>query len=109
MREPENDRLILGGGLTGLSAGRVLASGGHRVKVFESDPHVGGLSKTIEKDGFRFDLGGHRFFTRDEKVDSFVRDLMGSELITVRRTSKIYMQNRLFDYPLKPLNAMFGL
>ena len=109
MSDPENDILILGGGLTGLSAGKVLACGGHRVKVFESDSTVGGLSKTIEKDGFRFDLGGHRFFTRDEKIDNFVRSLMDGELLTVHRTSKIYMQNKFFDYPLRPLNAMFGL
>jgi len=109
MSDPENDILILGGGLTGLSAGKVLACGGHRVKVFESDSTVGGLSKTIEKDGFRFDLGGHRFFTRDEKVDNFVRSLMDGELLTVHRTSKIYMQNKFFDYPLRPLNAMLGL
>jgi len=109
MNDPEKDILILGGGLTGLSAGKVLASVGHRVKVFESDSTVGGLSKTIEKDGFRFDLGGHRFFTRDEKIDNFVRSLMDGELLTVHRTSKIYMQNKFFDYPLRPLNAMFGL
>lgn len=109
MSDHENDILILGGGLTGLSAGKVLACGGHRVKVFESDSTVGGLSKTIEKDGFRFDLGGHRFFTRDEKIDNFVKSLMDDELLTVHRTSKIYMRNKFFDYPLRPLNAMFGL
>jgi protoporphyrinogen oxidase len=109
MSDPEKDILILGGGLTGLSAGKVLACGGHRVKVFESDSDVGGLSKTIEKDGFRFDLGGHRFFTRDEKINNFVRSLMDGELLTVHRTSKIYMRNKFFDYPLRPLNAMFGL
>jgi len=109
MSEREKDILILGGGLTGLSAGKVLACGGHRVKVFESDSDVGGLSKTIEKDGFRFDLGGHRFFTKDEKINNFVKSLMNGELLTVHRTSKIYMRNKFFDYPLRPLNAMFGL
>lgn len=109
MSDKTNDILILGGGLTGLSAGYVLSGAGHRVKVFESDATVGGLSKTIVKDGFRFDLGGHRFFTRDEKIDNFVRSLMDGELLTVHRTSKIYMRNKFFDYPLKPLNAIFGL
>ena len=104
-----NEILILGGGLTGLSAGCVLTRAGLNVKVFESDAEVGGLSKTIEKDGFRFDLGGHRFFTRDRQVDEFVRDLMGGELISVSRTSKIYLRRRYFDYPLKPMNAIFGL
>ena len=109
MNGSKDDILIFGGGLSGLAAGSVLTKAGRPVKVFERDADVGGLSKTIEKDGFRFDLGGHRFFTRDEKIDRFVRELMGSELITVQRSSKILLQGKYFDYPLKPLNAMFGL
>ena len=104
-----NKILILGGGLTGLSAGYVLTKAGLKVKVFESDSSVGGLSKTIIHNGFRFDLGGHRFFTKDRKLNNFVKELMGKELISVPRKSKIYMQNKYFDYPLKPLNAIFGL
>ena len=109
MKDQKNDVLILGGGLTGLSAGFVLSKAGRKVKVFENDAEVGGLSKTIVKNGFRFDLGGHRFFTRDKKIDEFVRTLMGGELVSVRRTSKIYMRGKYFDYPLKPVNAIFGL
>jgi protoporphyrinogen oxidase len=101
--------VVLGGGLTGLAAGCVLTRTGRRVRVFEKDAVVGGLSKTIVKEGFRFDLGGHRFFTKDERLNSFVQDLMGDELISVRRTSKIYMGGKYFDYPLRPLNALFGL
>ena len=104
-----NEILILGGGLTGLSAGYVLTKAGLKVKVFESDSSVGGLSKTIIHNGFRFDLGGHRFFTKDRELNNFVKELMGKELISVPRKSKIYMQNKYFDYPLKPLNAIFGL
>jgi protoporphyrinogen oxidase len=104
-----NDIVILGGGLSGLSTGYVLSNAGFSVKVYERDSVVGGLSKTIDKNGFRFDLGGHRFFTRDEQIDAFVRDLMGNELLTVQRSSKIYLRNKYFDYPLKPINAMFGL
>jgi protoporphyrinogen oxidase len=105
----QNTTVILGGGLTGLSAGYVLSRAGISVKVFERDSVVGGLSKTIVKDGFRFDLGGHRFFTKDARIDGFVRTLMKDELLSVNRTSKIYMRNNFFDYPLKPFNAMFGL
>ena len=105
----KNDILILGGGLTGLSAGYVLTKAGLSVKVFESDSSVGGLSKTIIHNGFRFDLGGHRFFTKDRELNDFVKALMGEELISVPRKSKIYMRNKYFDYPLKPLNAIFGL
>jgi len=104
-----NDIVILGGGLSGLSAGHVLTDAGFTVGVYERDSVVGGLSRTIERNGFRFDLGGHRFFTADERINAFVRDLMGSELLTVRRSSKIYLRNKYFDYPLKPVNAMFGL
>ena len=77
--------------------------------MYESGPAVGGLSRTIEKNGFRFDLGGHRFFTRDIEIEEFVRQLMGSELLSVHRSSRIYMREKYFDYPLKPFNAMFGL
>jgi protoporphyrinogen oxidase len=107
--DPGESVIVLGGGLAGLSAGYVLTQAGRRVKLFESDPAVGGLSKTVVKDGFRFDLGGHRFVTKDERVDKFVGDLMEGELISVSRTSKIYMRSKFFDYPLKPLNAIFGL
>jgi protoporphyrinogen oxidase len=109
MSDSQNDTFILGGGLTGLSAGYVLTRAGLRAQVFESDSTVGGLSKTIEKNGFRFDLGGHRFFSKNAKTNSFVKDLMAEELLSVHRTSKIYMRNKFFDYPLKPLNAIFGL
>jgi protoporphyrinogen oxidase len=109
MDKSSNDTVILGGGLAGLSAGYVLTQAGERVKIFESGSTVGGLSRTVVKEGFRFDLGGHRFFTKDERIDTFVRRLMEEELISVSRTSKIYMRNKFFDYPLKPLNAIFGL
>ncbi len=106
----ENDSmLVLGGGLTGLSAAYMLAKAGFGVKVFESDSAVGGLSKTVVHGGFRFDLGGHRFFTRDRKIDDFVRGLMDGELVSVRRASKIYLRGKYFDYPLRPFNAIFGL
>lgn len=103
------DVLILGAGLAGLSSGYVLTKAGFNVNVYERDAAVGGLSKTIEKNDFRFDLGGHRFFSKDAEIETFVRDLMGSELVSVHRSSKIYMRNKYFDYPLKPLNAVAGL
>jgi protoporphyrinogen oxidase len=101
--------IILGGGLAGLSAGFTLAGAGIPVSVLESDNTVGGLSKTIIQNDFRFDLGGHRFFTKDARIDSFVRELLGGDFLTVPRKSKIYMHGKFFDYPLKPSNAVFGL
>jgi protoporphyrinogen oxidase len=105
----DNDIVILGGGLTGLSAGHVLTSSGRGVKLYERDHSVGGLSRTIVKGAFRFDLGGHRFVTADTVIDTFVRTLMAEELVAVPRSSKIYLRGKYFDYPLRPLNAVFGL
>ncbi len=109
MAQRKEEMVIIGGGLTGLSAAHVLAGAGFKVRVFERDAAVGGLSKTIVRNGFRFDLGGHRFFTKNVKVDGFVRDLMKAELVSVPRKSKIFLRNKYFDYPLKPFNAVFGL
>ncbi len=103
------DCLILGGGLAGLAAGRALTQAGRRVQVLESGDATGGLARTVAHDGFRFDLGGHRFFTRDTHVERFVRELLGDELVTVPRTSRIYLRGKWIEYPLRPMNALFGL
>jgi protoporphyrinogen oxidase len=101
--------VVFGGGLAGLSAGYALTRRSRNAMVFEADSSVGGLSKTLEMDNFRFDIGGHRFHTKKRDIEELVRTLMGDELATVSRKSKIFMRNRLFDYPLRPANAMFGL
>ncbi len=107
--EREKTIIVAGGGLTGLSAGYSLTKAGFRVKVIERDAFVGGLSRTVVHNGFRFDLGGHRFFTKNEETNKLVKELMDGEMVSVPRKSKIFLRNRYFDYPLKPLNALFGL
>ncbi|MBI4697470.1 MAG: FAD-dependent oxidoreductase [Nitrospirae bacterium] len=107
--DEENNTVILGGGLAGLSAGLTLTKAGRPVLVFESSPDVGGLSKTVIHGDFRFDLGGHRFLTKDKKIERFVLDLLDGEFLNVSRKSKIFMRNKFFDYPLRPSNAIFGL
>lgn len=107
--DKNNSNIIFGGGLAGLSAGYSLVKAGQPVTVFESDSVVGGLSRTVRHGDFRFDLGGHRFFTKNEQTNRFVRDLLEGEYVTVPRKSKIFLQNKFFDYPLKPSNALFGL
>ncbi len=109
MDKSSSDIIIIGGGLTGLSAGTLLSREGRRVSVFEADSAVGGLSKTIVRGEFRFDLGGHRFITDNPAIDAFVKDLMADELVTVPRSSKIYLRGKYFDYPLKAANAVFGM
>jgi len=99
----------MGGGLTGLSAGYILAKAGLGVTVFEHDATLGGISKTIEHHGFRFDIGPHRFFTKEARLEAFVKDLMEDELIVVPRKTRIFIRGKYFDYPLEPVNAVFGM
>lgn len=101
--------LVFGGGLAGLSAGYHLARAGTKTALFEADSVLGGLSRTIISGPFRYDIGGHRFHTRDESIETLVRDILGDELERVARSSKIFMRERFFDYPLKPANAIMGL
>ncbi len=109
MKHCKDDVLVLGAGLAGLSAGLALAKAGLGVKVIEREPGVGGLARTIAHGPFRFDLGGHRFFTPTKTVERLVQDLLGPEGVTVHRKSQIFLRNRYIDYPLRPFNAMSGL
>jgi len=100
---------ILGAGISGLTAGYVLTKHGRAVTIFEAEDSVGGASKTLSYNGFRFDLGGHRFYTKKEEINSFVKEIMGDELMEVSRVSKIYLDGKMFNYPLTPSNAFFHM
>ncbi|GMQ87501.1 MAG: NAD(P)/FAD-dependent oxidoreductase [Gammaproteobacteria bacterium] len=105
-----NEVIILGAGLAGLGAGYALSrsSSGTDMLVIEADKTVGGLAKTVNYRGFRFDLGGHRFKTSNPKTEHLIRQVLKNELLVVGRSSKILLRDKYFDYPLKPLNAIFG-
>src|SRR5438477_10494376 len=92
---------ILGGGPAGLTAGYLLGKAGGKVVVLEADDQVGGLAKTVEVDGYRFDLGGHRFFTKSVEVDTLWHEILGDEFLRRPRMSRIYWNNRYLDYPLR--------
>jgi protoporphyrinogen oxidase len=100
--------VVLGGGLAGLAAGQALAAAGRSVAVFERDARVGGLARTLEHRGQRFDLGGHRLLTDSERVCALVREVVREPLLQVPRSSKILLRGRYVDYPLRPLNAVTG-
>ena len=106
-----NDHVVvIGAGPAGLTAAYVLAQKTNaHITVLESDEMVGGISRTVQYKGYRFDLGGHRFFTKIAPVQRMWKETLGSELITVPRLSRIFYNGRYFDYPLKPLNALSGL
>ena len=100
---------VIGGGPAGMSAAYSLFDKGKEVVVLERNSQVGGLARTIVHDGFRFDLGSHRFFTKEKEVSDFVEELLKDELITVPRTSRIYFNDNYFDYPPTMINAFVGL
>lgn len=106
---PGGGAVILGGGLAGLSAAYGLSLAGRSALVLEQAPRLGGLARTVEADGFRFDLGGHRFLAADPEVMSLVRYLLGPDLISVPRRSTILRSGRHYHYPLRPLNALAGV
>ena len=77
--------------------------------MLEHLPGVGGLSRTEEYKGYRFDIGGHRFFTRVGVVARMWREILGNEFLVRPRLSRIYYQGHFFKYPLDPLDALLGL
>ena len=102
--------VIVGAGPAGLTAAFDAVSNGWEVTVLEKDPvYVGGISRTVCHEGYRFDIGGHRFFSKSAEVTRWWRDRLPDDFIQVRRMSRIYYRGRFFDYPLKPWNALSNL
>jgi protoporphyrinogen oxidase len=107
---PGDDVVVIGAGPAGLTAAYVLAKRTDaRITVLEGDDVVGGISRTVRYKGCRFDLGGHRFFTKFEPVQRMWREILGDEFIKVPRLSRIIYNGKFFDYPLRPMNALTGL
>jgi protoporphyrinogen oxidase len=101
--------VIIGAGPAGLTAARELTAMGRRPLVLERASTVGGLARTETFKGFSFDMGGHRFFTKVEEVNKIWRDVLGRDFLRRPRLSRIYYDRRFFNYPLRPLNALWGL
>jgi protoporphyrinogen oxidase len=93
--------LVLGAGPAGLTAGYLLGKAGRPAIVLEAEDQVGGIAKTVERNGYRFDLGGHRFFTKSVEVDTLWHEVLGDEFLLRPRMSRIYWNNRYLDYPLR--------
>ena len=102
--------VIIGAGPAGLTAAYQLLKRGHVSTVLEADTVVGGISRTAERDGWRFDIGGHRFFTKVKPVEDLWMEILGEDDFLLRpRMSRIYYNGKFFDYPLKAMNALRGL
>lgn len=101
--------VILGGGLAGLSCGYELVQRGHRVTILEREPHVGGMASSFVEDGDEYwtqDFGPHRFHSQDQNLIDHVRDILGDNVVTAQRLSRIVLFNKFFDYPLVASNAL---
>jgi protoporphyrinogen oxidase len=97
---------VLGAGPAGLTAAYALARAGQPVVVLEADEQVGGLAKTVERDGYRFDLGGHRFFTKSDEVSELWHAVLKDEFLLRPRMSRIYWNQRFLDYPLRGADVL---
>ena len=102
--------VIIGAGPAGLTAAYMLMKQGVPSTVLELDDIVGGISRTVERDGWRFDIGGHRFFTKVTVVDDLWFEILGAENFLKRpRMSRIFYEGKYYDYPIVPMNALKNL
>ena len=106
---PGDRTVVVGGGPAGLTAAYQMAKKGWPVIVLEGDDILGGISRTAQYKGYRFDIGGHRFFTKIAPVEALWHEILKDEFISVPRLSRIHYNGIFFDYPLKASNALAGL
>ena len=110
---PENipkRTVVVGAGPAGLTCAAELIENGVPVLVLDKDAkYVGGIARTVEYNGYRFDIGGHRFFSKSSEITQWWKRRLGDQFISVRRMSRIFYNGVYFDYPLKAANALFGL
>ena len=102
--------VIIGAGPAGLSAAYELAA--HNVKsiVLEKDyKYVGGLARTMNYKGFRFDIGGHRFFSKNKEIEDLWIKILGKDFLVKKRLSRIYYRGKFYYYPLKLFNVLANL
>jgi len=103
------ETVVIGAGPAGLTAAYELRKRGAKSTVLEADTQVGGISRTVNYRGYRFDIGGHRFFSKIPLINDLWRELLGEEFLTRPRLSRIHYGGHFYDYPLRPANAIAGL
>jgi len=97
---------VIGAGPAGLTSALSLQRGGANVEIFESSDTVGGLSRSLDLWGHRVDIGPHRFFSTDERINRFWLEVVGDDYHMVDRLTRVYFRDQLIDYPIRPLRAM---
>ncbi len=106
----EVDVVIVGAGPAGLTAGYLLTKQGKSVAIIEKDKtYVGGISRTVEHEGYRFDIGGHRFFSKSQQVVDLWNEILPDDFIQRPRMSRIYYEGKFYSYPLRAFEALWNL
>ncbi|HEX3677180.1 MAG TPA: NAD(P)/FAD-dependent oxidoreductase [Sphingomicrobium sp.] len=104
------DVAIIGAGPAGLTAAYLLTKAGYSVSVIEKDPvYVGGISRTVQHAGFRFDIGGHRFFSKSREVVDLWNEILPNDFIQRPRMSRIFYDGKFYSYPLRGFEALRNL
>ena len=104
------DVAIIGAGPAGLTAGYLLTKAGKSVAIIEKDQtYVGGISRTVEHEGYRFDIGGHRFFSKSQQVVDLWNEILPDDFIERPRMSRIYYEGKFYSYPLRAFEALRNL
>ncbi len=104
------DVAIIGAGPAGLTAGYLLTKQGKSVAIIEKDAtYVGGISRTVEHQGYRFDIGGHRFFSKSQQVVDLWNEILPDDFIQRPRMSRIYYEGKFYSYPLRAFEALSNL
>ncbi|MDX2044254.1 MAG: FAD-dependent oxidoreductase [Acidobacteriota bacterium] len=101
--------LVIGAGPAGLTSAYELSKLGISSTIIEADEQVGGLSRTVSYKGYRFDIGGHRFFSKVPLINELWREMLSEDFLLRPRLSRIHYRGHFFDYPLKAANALAGL
>ena len=103
------DALVIGAGPAGLMAGYELSQLDVEATILEADTVVGGISRTTNYRGYRFDVGGHRFFSKVPLINKLWQEMLGEQFLLRPRLSRIHYDGHFFNYPLKVTNALLGL